>query len=288
MAHTTNPLALLFPGQGVGADGVAELVRAERPDLHELACDLVGVDPFARISEGTRFAQPAIYCASIAGLDRLGRPAGAVYAGHSLGELAALAGAGALDDLDGLRLAAHRGRLMDEATAAAPTGMLAVRGDREAAAELARGAGLALANENSPSQFVLSGSEENLDRAVGNARAAGMRAKRLSVAGAFHSPYMQSAVDPFRKLLDATEFRSGRAIVVSGVTAEPFGTDPAELLARALVEPVRWLDVMRSIHGGGVRRYLDVGPGQVLAKLVRQTLDDAEVVTEPTAVGAHV
>lgn len=288
MAHTTNPLALLFPGQGVGADGVAELVRAERPDLHELACDLVGVDPFARISEGTRFAQPAIYCASIAGLDRLGRPAGAVYAGHSLGELAALAGAGALDDLDGLRLAAHRGRLMDEATAAAPTGMLAVRGDREAAAELARGAGLALANENAPSQFVLSGSEENLDRAVGNARAAGMRAKRLSVAGAFHSPYMQSAVDPFRKLLDATEFRSGRAIVVSGVTAEPFGTDPAELLARALVEPVRWLDVMRSIHGGGVRRYLDVGPGQVLAKLVRQTLDDAEIVTEPTAVGAHV
>src|SRR5688572_17794648 len=125
-----DTLAILFPGQGVGDPAAGDLVLAERPDLHALACELVGDDPFERIADGTRFAQPAVYCASIASFERLGRPRAAAYAGHSLGEIGALAAAGAIADADGLRIAAARGRLCQEtAEAAEPGSMLAVGAD---------------------------------------------------------------------------------------------------------------------------------------------------------------
>src|SRR3954453_18852303 len=102
--------AVLFPGQGVGDVSSRELVAAVRPDLLELAVELVGEDPFEPISEGAAFAQPAVYCASIAGYEQLGRPAADYFAGHSLGEVGALAAAGAIDDADGVRnVAAGRG-----------------------------------------------------------------------------------------------------------------------------------------------------------------------------------
>ena len=99
--------AVLFPGQGVGDASSRELVAAVRPDLLELATELVGEDPFERMSEGTAYAQPAVYCASIAGYEQLGRPGAEYFAGHSLGEVGALAAAGAIDDC-GWR--PHRGR----------------------------------------------------------------------------------------------------------------------------------------------------------------------------------
>ena len=143
-----------------------------RPDLYGLAVELAGADPFERVGEATRFAQPAIYCASIAGFERRGRPEALAYAGHSLGEIGALAAAGAIDDLDGLRVAAERGRLMDEAAVTAVDGgMLAVGGDRDQALVLAERHGLALANENSPEQFVLSGREAGLESRAGRMRA---------------------------------------------------------------------------------------------------------------------
>ena len=115
----SDELAVLFPGQGVGDPAAAELVRARLPELLELAGELAGADPFERIADGTRYAQPAIYCASLAGFEELGRPEALAFAGHSLGEIAALAAAGAVDPSDGLRIAAERGRLMSEAAEAA-------------------------------------------------------------------------------------------------------------------------------------------------------------------------
>ena len=94
--------AILFPGQGVGDPSSREAVADLRPDLLGLATELVGEDPFERMSEGTAYAQPAVYCASIAGFERLGRPEAEYFAGHSLGEIGALAAAGAIDDADGL------------------------------------------------------------------------------------------------------------------------------------------------------------------------------------------
>ncbi len=120
VTETDARVALLFPGQGSQRDGLRELVAEHRPDLLELATELTGDDPFEQIEDGTRFQQPAIYSASLACWTAAGRPRADLLAGHSLGELAALVAGGALDELDGLRLAVTRGRLMQEAADRGP------------------------------------------------------------------------------------------------------------------------------------------------------------------------
>ena len=272
--------AVLFPGQGVGDASSRELVAAVRPDLLELATELVGEDPFERMSEGTTYAQPAVYCASIAGYEQLGRPGAEYFAGHSLGEVGALAAAGAIEDVDGLRIVVARGRLMEEAAdRSEPGGMLAVGSDREGAAALADEHGLTLANENSPQQFVLSGPLPAIEAAEAAAKGSGIRAKKLAVAGAFHTEAMASGVEPFRAALDQIEFRASQAPVVSSTTAEIFEGDVRDALAASLISPIRWTDVLGRLRELGVMRYVDVGPGKVLAGLVRRTIDGAETET---------
>jgi [acyl-carrier-protein] S-malonyltransferase len=274
--------ATLFPGQGVGDPSSREAVADLRPDLLELAVELVGEDPFERMAEGTAYAQPAVYCASIAGFEHLGRPAAEYFAGHSLGEIGALAAAGAIDDADGLRIVVARGRVMDDvARAGEPGGMLAVGSDRDGAAALAEGHGLTVANENSPQQFVLSGPLARIEEAEAAAKDAGIRAKKLAVAGAFHTEAMSSGVDAFRAELDQIEFRSPASPVVSSTSADFFDADVRDALSRSLVSPIRWTAVLAKLSELGVSRYLDVGPGKVLAGLVRRTLVGAEIETLP-------
>jgi [acyl-carrier-protein] S-malonyltransferase len=270
--------AILFPGQGVGDASSRELVAEHRPDMLDLATELVGEDPFERMAEGTAYAQPAVYCASIAGYERLGRPDGEYLAGHSLGEIGALAAAGAIDDADGLRIVVARGRVMDDvARAGEPGGMLAVGSDRDGAEALADEHGLTLANENSPQQFVLSGPLARIEEAEAAAKSSGVRAKKLAVAGAFHTEAMASGVQPFRAELDEIEFRSPEAPVIASTSADFFGDDVRDALAASLISPIRWTAVLAKLEQLGVTRYLDVGPGKVLAGLVRRTLADASV-----------
>jgi [acyl-carrier-protein] S-malonyltransferase len=272
--------AVLFPGQGVGDASSRELVAAVRPDLLELATELVGEDPFERMSEGTAYAQPAVYCASIAGYEQLGRPRPEYFAGHSLGEIGALAAAGALDDADGVRICVARGRVMEEvAQCGERGGMLAVGSNRDGAAALAAEHGLTLANENSPQQFVLSGPLPAIEAAEAAAKGTGIRAKKLAVAGAFHTGAMASGVDPFRAALDEVDFREPETPVISSTTAEPFEDDVRDALAASLTSPIRWTAVLGRLRELGVTRYVDVGPGKVLAGLVRRTIDDAETET---------
>src|ERR1700754_2558800 len=276
----SNPSAVLFPGQGVGDASSRELVAALRPDLLELATELVGEDPFERMAEGTAYAQPAVYCASIAGYEQLGRPAAEYFAGHSLGEVGALAAAAAIDDADGLRIVVARGQVMaDAAERGEPGGMLAVGSDREQAEALAAEHGLTLANENSPQQFVLSGPLPAIEEAEAAAKGSGVRAKKLAVAGAFHTEAMASGVEPFRAALDRIDFREPEAPVVSSTTAEPFGEDVRDALSASLTSPIRWTAVLATLRELGVTHYLDVGPGTVLAGLVRRTLDGVETET---------
>jgi [acyl-carrier-protein] S-malonyltransferase len=272
--------AILFPGQGVGDASSRELVAEVRPDLLGLVGELVGEDPFERMQEGTAYAQPAVYCASIAGYEQLGRPSAQYFAGHSLGEIGALAAAGAIDDADGLRIVVSRGRVMDEAASAAePGGMLAVGSDLDGARSLAADHGLTLANENSPQQFVLSGPLPAIEAAEAAAKDSGERAKKLAVAGAFHTEAMSSGVAPFRAALDEIDFREPAVPVVSSTTAEFFGGDVRDALAASLVSPIRWTAVLEKLSELGVTRYLDVGPGKVLAGLVRKTIEGAETET---------
>jgi [acyl-carrier-protein] S-malonyltransferase len=276
----SNASAVLFPGQGVGDATSRELVVAVRPDLLELATELVGEDPFERMSKGTAYAQPAVYCASIAGYEQLGRPAAEYFAGHSLGEVGALAAAGAIDDADGVRIVVARGRVMaDAAERGEPGGMLAVGSDLEQAAALAAEHGLTLANENSPQQFVLSGPLPAIEAADAAAKGSGVRAKKLAVAGAFHTEAMASGVEPFRAALGRIDFRDPEAPVVSSTTAEPFGEDVRDALSASLTSPIRWTAVLATLRELGVTRYLDVGPGKVLAGLVRRTLEGVETET---------
>src|ERR1700761_7765994 len=102
--ETPAPTAILFPGQGSQTPQMRDLVSRVRPDLLALAAEVVGEDPFPRADEGTNFAQPAIFCASLAGWTALGSPLGQMMAGHSLGELGALVAAGALGERAGLEL----------------------------------------------------------------------------------------------------------------------------------------------------------------------------------------
>jgi [acyl-carrier-protein] S-malonyltransferase len=277
-------LAVLFPGQGSQTDGMRELVERLRPDLLELAAQTVGEDPFERVDDGTRFAQPAIFCAALAGWERLSAELEpALMAGHSLGEVTALTAAGALSDADGLKLIAARGRLMQEA--GGEGGMMAVRSSASDVAETADRHGLAVANDNSPEQVVLSGPEPGLEAAAAELRERKVRAKRLPVRGAFHSPAMDPALPAFRSVLDEIDFAEPDVPVFSCVTAEPFD-EPRERLAQALTRPVRWVEVLRGLHERGAERFVETGPGKVLTGLVRRSLDgvaaEAPLELEPS------
>jgi [acyl-carrier-protein] S-malonyltransferase len=256
-------------------------VAQVRPDLLQLAIEVVGDDPFRRVDDGTAFAQPAIFCASIAGWCALGRPVEEFTAGHSLGELGALVAAGVLAERDGLELVALRGRLMQQAgESAGDGGMIALLGAdaAERAEEVARPHGLSIANDNSPQQVVLSGPRSALPAAEETARELGLRAMILPVTGAFHSPMMASALPEFEQALAAVELRPAGSTVISAVTAEPFD-DVRARLAQALTGPVRWREVLLTLHARGVTRFVEVGPGKVLTGLAKRTLKDVELIS---------
>lgn len=286
-ASASPRTALLFPGQGSQTPEMATIAAERLPRLTALARELMGEDPFERVGESTRFAQPAIYCASLACWEAGGRPLGTMVAGHSLGELAALVAGGALDAEDGLRLAVVRGRLMDEAARQRPGGMLAALGEGDCdVPRLAAELGLAVANENAPGQLVLSGPDEGLTEARRRLRAAGLKAIRLPVAGAFHSPAMSDAADRFRGELEAVRFRATPMPVFSSVAAAPF-EDPRDGLAAALTRPVRWRLTVARMREAGAERFLEAGPGDVLTGLVRRSLDGVQAETLAPLEAAH-
>jgi malonyl CoA-acyl carrier protein transacylase len=153
-------------------------------------------------------------------------------------------------------------------------GMTAVRAredNRDAIADVAAEAGVQIANDNAPDQLVLSGAVDALDTAEDLLKERGIRAKRLPVAGAFHSPLMGPAVEPFRAAVEAVEIGQPRVPVYSCVTAEPFD-DIRERLVEAITHPVRWLDVLRALDARGVTDFVETGPGRVLTNLVKKSL----------------
>jgi [acyl-carrier-protein] S-malonyltransferase len=275
-------IAVLFPGQGSQTADMRATVERLRPDLLELCREELRVDPFEHVGEGTHMVQPAIYCASLAGWSLVDPDEPAFLAGHSLGEFAALAAAGAISERDGLRLVALRGRLMQRATGG---GMMAVGAPLETAAAFAERFDLTLANDNSPEQVVLSGDAAAIDAACDHAKGEGLRATRLRVNGAFHSPAMEQAAPELEAALAATEIEEPRIPVFSGVTAAPFDDIPARLL-EGLTSPVRWREIALALHERGATRFVEVGPGRVLSGLVRKTLGSdvhVETVSEEPA-----
>jgi acyl transferase domain-containing protein len=282
--------ALLFPGQGSQTAGMRELVERFEPELLELALDAVGVDPFELVDVSTRFTQPAIFCASVAGWSRAGRPRASLSAGHSLGELSALTAAGSILPADGLILAVTRGRLMQEAAELAPGGMMALLGDGGEARAVASSAGLVVANDNGPTQIVVAGPADALETATAEAKARGLRSIRLAVRGAFHTPAMDAVVEPFRAALAQIAVEPPRSRVFSSTTARPFEGDADAIrdqLASAMARPVRWRETLLELHRLGVRRFVEAGPGRALTGMVRRAFDGVEAAPLAEAEPAH-
>jgi len=271
--------ALLFPGQGSQTPDMRELVEAFAPELAEFVLAKTGADPFALANESTAYAQPAIVCASLAAWTRAGRPGSEFLAGHSLGELSALAAASAIEPTDAVRLAVLRGRLMSDAAEARPGTMVALLGEASKARAVARESGVEIANDNGPSQLVAAGPPEAIESAVGKAKAHGIRAIKLPVAGAFHTEAMRPAVEPYREALEHVTIEIPTAPVYSSATAEPFPTSAAGIcdqLAGALVHPVRWRETIDSLHRLGVRNFVEAGPGRALIGMLRRSHPDVE------------
>jgi len=242
----------------------------------------------------THNAQPAILTHSVA-VHRLvsERLDGVAFAaGHSLGEFSAYVAAGALSFRDAVRTVRRRGELMQECCDAHPGTMAAVIGladedvdrvCREASAQDGQCAG---ANYNAPGQIVISGAAPAVERAMALAKQAGARKViPLKVAGAFHSPLMAGAEPGLAAQLDAIELGEPRFAVVANATAEPV-TDAGtarRLLVTQLRAPVRWTACMRTILSAGVTSFLELGPGSVLAGLMKRIERDAEVASIGTA-----
>ena len=264
--------ALLFPGQGSHSEGMH--APFEHHPLLKRGIELLGFDPFSSLSEGTRTQQPALFLCSMAQWasreDHDTDPLAA--AGHSLGEYAALTAAGAIDFEDGVRLVRARAQAMADAAARQPGGMVAMLGgDRDDVYELAADLELSLANDNAPGQIVLSGRMRAIDAAVRRSADIGCRARKLDVAGAFHSPLMAPAADALRAALDATPIQEPVFPVLSNGSTRPFEDIRTEL-AENLLKPVRWREILLELQAMGATDYTECGPGSVLRGLVKRTL----------------
>ena len=278
MTLMPSSIALLFPGQGSHAEGMEDPYRGH--PLLERGLELLGHDPFERLSEGTRFQQPALFLCSVAAWDTwreetpdedAGEPIAA--AGHSLGEYAALVAAGALQFDDAVTLVDERAAAMADAGEQNPGGMVAVLGgeSRDVRA-LADRLGLVVANDNAPGQLVLSGPLDALDALEEVAREeTGARARRLDVTGAFHSELMEPAAARLRAALERTPVAPMRMPVYSNSSAAPFADVRAEL-AENLLRPVRWRETLLALRTAGAERFVELGPGAVLTGLVKRTL----------------
>lgn len=321
-------MTILCPGQGAQAVGMGKAWAGAHPESRaifdradEVLGDMLGVPLSTLCFEGpaerlnkTDAAQPAIFVTSVASWHGVCAVAGndpgsaplAATAGLSLGEYTALHIAGAVSFEDGLRLVALRGAAMQEAAEASPSGMVALIGaDEESASDLcAKVLGklesgdedlvehdrvLVPANFNAPGQVVISGSTKACDLAERIAGEEGLRATRLAVAGAFHSPLMTPAADRLKRALESVEFGRTRCPVMSNATGTPHGVEPDSIKTRLIEQltgPVRWAENCAYLNeqvipnSGGAP--FELAPGKTLAGLMRRIDKGVKVQSNDT------
>ena len=295
-------LAFIFPGQGSQAVGMgAELAQAfaSAREVFQEVDDALSQKLFALMREGpetdltlTENAQPALMAVSMAVMRTLEREMGipvekaAFVAGHSLGEYAALAAAGAISLSDTARLLKLRGQAMQRAVPVGQGAMASLIGPKTdvALAEAAAAAGAdvgvcVVANDNNNGNVVISGDRAGVDRAIEKAKELGARAIPLNVSAPFHCPLMQPAADEMAEALALTTILAPRAPLVANVTARPT-LDP-EAIRKMLVEQVtgrvRWRESMLWLAGeGGITRFAEAGAGKVLSGMAKRIAPDAE------------
>ncbi|KNY24640.1 ACP S-malonyltransferase [Methylobacterium sp. ARG-1] len=301
--------ALIFPGQGSQAVGMAKGLAEEFPQAKAVLDEVDDAlsQPLSRLmAEGpveeltlTANAQPALMAASLAALRVLEAERGldlardvSCVAGHSLGEYAALAAAGSLSIADAARLLRLRGEAMQAAVAPGVGAMAALigtdvdaaRGIAEAASLESGGAVCDVANDNGGGQVVLSGDRAAVERAVGIATERGVkRAVMLNVSAPFHCRLMAPAADAMAAALAKVDLKAPRVTLYANVTAAPV-VEPAAIRA-ALVDQVtgtvRWRESVAAMAGAGVDQFYELGAGKVLTGLVKRIAPQARA----TAIG---
>ena len=280
-----SDLAMAFPAARAAWDLAAGHATTAPLKLHRLAFPSAAFDQVEfgeqtqRLTE-MQHAQPAIAAvalAQLALLERLGIDPD-MAGGHSFGEMMALHVARSFDAESVLSVAAARGRLMAEAAKSTPGAMMAVQTDSETIAPIvAKVANVVLANDNGPSQVVLSGPVDAIKAAEALCIEKGLKARRLPVATAFHSSIVHAAVEPFAAELKALRPRKPKLPVYANATASPYNVKAADLpdvIAGQIATPVRFRDQVEAMYEAGARLVIEVGPGNIVTGLVRDVLGD--------------
>jgi [acyl-carrier-protein] S-malonyltransferase len=291
--------AFLFPGQGSQAVGMgAALAAASRAaqDVFDEVDEALGQNLFRLMREGpddelklTENAQPAIMAHSVAVLRAWGvrLPGVARFvAGHSLGEYSALCAAGSFDLATTAKLLKLRGQAMQQAVPVGEGAMAALLGAdlglaQKIADAAAQGEVCTVANDNDPSQVVISGHKGAIDRAIGLAKDMGAkRAVPLPVSAPFHCPLMQPAAEAMRDALSYEVVETPAVPVVANVTAQP-ETDPDRIrnqLVEQVTGMVRWRESVANMADAGVEEFVELG-GKVLGGMVKRIVPDAKVTS---------
>ena len=289
----------IFAGQGAQVPGMGRdfaEADSEVMALFDKANAVLGFDLKKICFEGpaeeltkSNVCQPAIFVTSYAAylmLQKRKPTEFACAAGLSLGEWGALCAAGVLDFDATLKVLEARGRFMQEACAATPSGMIAIVGATpDQLQALCEATGCTVANVNSAAQQVLSGSKDAIAAAAVKAKELGIkRAIPLATAGAFHSPFMQSAREKLAAVLETISFNPPKFPVLSNVTGEPHSDDP-EVIKATMLEQVtgttNWAKDVETAKSLGATTFVEFGPGKVLSGLVQKI--DATLVTANVA-----
>ena len=295
MEHET---AFVFPGQGsqyagMGKD-VYEAYPAARKVFHDVDEALgfeisklcfEGPNEQLKLTENTQPAILAVSSAIHAVLEELGATRRDVVAGHSLGEYSAIVSVGGLTPAEAAKIVRMRGRFMQEAVPVGSGGMAALLGPsvddaRAICEEAAQGEVLSVANINAPGQIVIAGTKSAIDRAIDVAKQRRVRARMLEVSAPFHCALMEPAAERLRPILDDAGFKALWVALVSNVDASPIGTATAvrNALLRQVASPVRWVESVQKMISMGVKRFVEVGPGNVLTGLIKRIDASVELV----------